>query len=95
MIDPQFHQVLSRSGLTRIELAQLYDVSRQTIHYWRVTGPPREGSLTARMVAVITKALLEAMRKGLLPMPALDKRARKARVASMAAKLQSLKPAPK
>jgi len=95
VIDPNFQKVLDNSGLTKIELAQLYDVSRQTIHYWSTIGPAREGSLTARMATVVTKALQQAIAKKLLPLPPLDTRVRQQRVASMVKQVQNLKPAPK
>lgn len=94
MIDENFRQVSEHSGLTRTELATLYGVSRQTIHYWRVKGPPRESTYTARMFTVITQALVTALKRKLLPLPALDKRVRAGKIAAMAKTLQALKPAP-
>ena len=89
-----FQQVVERSGLTRMELAKLYGVSRQTIHYWRVVGPPRENGYTARMARTITQALLTAISRRLLPLASLDKKQRKEKIAGMARTLQALKPAP-
>jgi DNA-binding XRE family transcriptional regulator len=88
-----FQRVLDSAGLTKVELAELYGVSRQTIHTWSSGGEPRMASYTARMASVITKALLIALDKRLLPLAAMDKAARAARVKKMAATLQNLKPA--
>lgn len=88
------NKVLTDSGLTRVELATLYGVSRQTVHTWLTAAPPREGSYTARMATVITTALLTALGQKLLPFPAMSKEHRAARIARMAKTLQSLKPAP-
>jgi len=89
-----FARVLTESGLTKIDLAELYGVSRQTIHGWAFVGPPRAGSLLARQAEVITAALIATIERGLLPLEAMDKAARRERVAKMAARLQGLKPAP-
>jgi DNA-binding XRE family transcriptional regulator len=89
-----FKRVATQSGLNKIELAKLYGVSRQTVHYWLREGPPRENTYTARMAETITAALMNAIRKKVLPLPPMDKAARKARVTKMAATLQGLKPAP-
>lgn len=89
-----FARVLEDSGLTKIELALIYGVSRQTIHGWAFIGPPRAGSLLARQAEVITEALSHAINKQLLPFEAMDKDARRARTEKMAAKVQGLKPAP-
>ena len=91
-----FSRVLAGASLTKIELAQLYGVSRQTIHTWAAGGNPRPGSYTARMASVITRALEGAIDKKLLPLGAMyDKERRAARIQSMAATLQNLKPAPR
>lgn len=89
-----FEHVLAKSGLTKVELARIYGVSRQLIYYWSKVGPPRYGTYTARMAEVITAALENAMAKGLLPLGAISKEARRARVERMAKTCQSLKPAP-
>lgn len=89
-----FARVLAESGLTKIELGELYGVSRQTIHGWAFIGPPRANSLLARQAEVITQALIVAIERGLLPFEAMDKMARRERVSKMAARLQGLKPAP-
>ena len=87
-------RLLERSGLTKVELAELYGVSRQTIHYWVAVAPPRAGSYTARMAETITAALENAIARKLLPLGAMDKFARRARIVKMARTLQGLKPAP-
>jgi hypothetical protein len=90
-----FKRVVRESGLTKIELAELYETSRQTIHAWWSVGPPREGTLLARQADVITRALINSIEGGLLPFPAMVKEARRARIARMAATLHKLRPAPK
>lgn len=87
-------RVVSDSGLSRVELAKLYGVSRQTLYYWLTVSPPREGSLLARMVVVITAALLTAIDKKVLPLSDTSSEVRARRVAAMARTLQALKPAP-
>lgn len=89
-----FSHVLARSGLSKIELAALYSVSRQTIHAWARGEPPRVNSHTARMAESITVALLNAVSRGLLPMGPMDRVARQTRVARMKQTLQKLSPAP-
>ncbi len=91
-----FKRVIRDSGLTKTELAALYETSRQTIHAWVATGHTgREGSLVARQAEVITQALVNSIDRGLLPMRAMDKEARQARITRMAKTLHNLKPAPK
>jgi hypothetical protein len=89
-----FARVLDESGLTKIELARLYAVSRQTIHGWAFIAPPRANTLLARQAEVITAALNATIDKRLLPLPPMDKADRLARIEKMAEKLQGLKPAP-
>lgn len=87
-------RVASASGLSRVELAALYGVSRQTLHYWLTEAPPREGSYLARMAIVITAALLKAIESRVLPLAVTSKEVRARRIASMAKTLTSLRPAP-
>jgi hypothetical protein len=89
-----FTRVLKDSGLRRVEMATLYGVSRQTIHYWVTVAPPREGSYLERMARVITAALLHAITKKILPFGAVSEDVRARRIASMAKTLQNLKHAP-
>ena len=91
---PAFQRVLDHSGLARVELASIYGVTRQSIHYWATKGPPREGTYTARMAEVITDALVASIEKGILPLPSMSRDRRTARVARMAEISQALKPAP-
>ena len=86
-------EVIDHTGLNKKELAALYAVSRQTIHTW-VTKPAPEGSLSARMADAITAALLSAVKYKVLPLPSMSVKARRERVARMAANLQDIKPAP-
>lgn len=90
-----FARVLAESGLTKIDLAVLYETSRQTIHAWAAGGAPRAGSLLARQAESITQALIVAIDRGLLPLEAMDKDARRERILKMATKLHGLRPAPK
>jgi len=90
-----FARVLKGSGLRRVELATLYGVSRQTIHYWVTVAPPREGSYLERMARVITAALLHAITKKILPFGAVSEDVRARRITAMSRTLQSLKPAAK
>ena len=89
-----FKRVLRDSGLNKSELATLFGVSRQTIHTWSNGGEPREGSYTARMQSSITAALCAALDKRILPLSAMERERRVARVESMARQLQNLKPSP-
>ena len=89
-----FARVAAQAGLTKIELGQLYGVSRQTILHWATKGPPREHSHTARMAETITKALVISLDRKLLPLGAMSREERRARVARMAKTLQGLKLAP-
>lgn len=89
-----FARVLESAGLTKVELASLYAVSRQTIHTWASSGGPRAGSHTARMAETVTRALLSAVDRRILPLGAMSVEARRARIASMRTTLQALHPAP-
>lgn len=89
-----FERVIKETGLSRLELAKIYGVSRQTIHQWTVGAGPRPGSYTARMAIVITTALLIAVEHRILPLLPLDKQVRRRRVATMVSRMQGIKPAP-
>lgn len=91
---PQFKQVVSTAGLSKAEIAQVYGVSRQTVYGWLDGPPPKRGSYTERMAVVITRALLAAVQRGVLPMPPLDRDERRRRMAKMATTLRNLKPEP-
>lgn len=86
-----FLRVVAESGLTKPELAQLYGVSRQTIFNWRAGTWPWPGTMPARQADAISAALLTAIERGLLPLAAMSKEARRARVTKMAATVQALK----
>jgi hypothetical protein len=91
-----FNRVIRDSGLTKTEIAELYETSRQTVHRWIAAGHTgRGGSLVARQAEVITQALVQSIERGLLPMRAMDKDLRRARITRMARALHNLKPAPK
>ena len=87
-------RVVAGSGLTKVEIAALYGVSRQALHYWETKGLPREGSHTSRAAEVITKAILNAMDRKILPLAAVSRDERARRIARMTHTLQNLKPAP-
>ena len=89
-----FARVAAQSGLTYSELAQLYGVSRQALHYWRTKAPPRVGSHTARMAETVTKALNIAIDRKILPLREMNKTARAAWITRMAVGLQNSKLAP-
>lgn len=89
-----FARVVAETGLTKVELAALYGVSRQAIWEWGNGGEPREGSILARMATVITSALLTAVKTRKLPLGAMDKTTRRRVIANLATSLQNLKPAP-
>ena len=89
-----FARVLAETGLSKVDLAGLYGVSRQTIHGWAFIGPPRAGSALALHAEAVTQALLTAVERGLLPLEAMGKAVRRERLRMMAARLQGLKPAP-
>ena len=89
-----FTRVLAESGLTKIELGQLFGVSRQSIHGWATGHPPRENSLLARQAEVITQALVKLIDMRQLPWAAMDRGVRASRITKMAERLQALKPAP-
>lgn len=92
-----FARVRADSGLTGIDLGAMYGVSRQTILAWGDGNTPHSpaakwpaGYPVARF-EVITRALVTAIERGLLPLPAMSRAARKARVTKMASTLQGLK----
>lgn len=89
-----FKYIADNSGLNKLELAELYGVSRQMVHYWLTVSGPRKQTYTARMEEVITASLMQAIKNKVLPLGATTREARAARIKSMAARLQSLKPAP-
>ncbi len=89
-----FQRVIRESGLTKSELAGLYGVSRQTLYDWLAGKPSRKPSYTVRIAETITKALLNAIDRKILPLAPMAKDARKKRVDAMARTLAGLKPAP-
>lgn len=93
-----FPRVVSESGLTKSELAYLYGVSRQTIYDWmegtEARAPSRKASYTLRIAETITKAIMVAINRKILPLAPMAREARKKRVDAMAKTLAGLKPAP-
>lgn len=83
-------RVLTHSGLTHPELAELYGVTRQTIWGWAKGRAPRGAA--ARSAAAVTKALENAMDRSLLPLAATTSDGRRERIKSMTKILRELKP---
>lgn len=85
----KFRRVMLESGLTKIELAGLYGVSRQTLYTWRTEGP-KQPTLALR-AEKYTDGLLAAMERGLLPFAASTTAAQRASMlAKMAVQLHKL-----
>ena len=97
-----FTRVVTKSGLTKLELAALYGTSRQTIYVWASGRQPHEKDPKSRgaviyppwRFAAITQALVKLIDLRQLPWGALDKAVRRSRITKMSEKLQGLKPAP-
>lgn len=85
--------VIEKTGLTKIELARLYAVSRQTIHTWVSVGP-RVGSHTARMAERVSQMLLAHAARGYLPLPPMERTQRGDRITRMVKVIQEVPPAP-
>ena len=94
LAESDFRRVLAESQLTKSELALLYGVTRQALHYWAKTSLPTGHGIIARMVEVVTRALCNAIDRGILPLAAMSRPERRAKIAHMAKTLQNLKPAP-
>lgn len=90
-----FQRVVQQSGLSKYELALLYGVSRQSIYDWLGGQVPKAGGLLSRMADAITTVLSAAITKRTLPMPPVDKRVRKERIARMRVRLEKLPAAPR
>lgn len=86
-----FRRVFATSGLTKAELAYIYQVSRQTIYVWNDgESDPTQRGLAAR-VDKYTTALLKAITKGVLPMSrSISKDVRKQRLLGIAQSLHKL-----
>ena len=94
LTQPAFAKVVCESGLTKSELAFLYGVSRQTIYDWFDGERVRKPSYTVRIADTITKVLLQAIDRRILPLKPMSRDARAAGIARLAKTLQDLKPAP-
>ena len=78
-----FEQVVDRSGLTKTELALLYDTTRQTIHNWINGGEPTN-RLTVRFYNKVSTGLVKAIARRLFPYNVnISKEERKDRVSAM------------
>lgn len=86
-----FRRVFEKSGLTKSELAYIYQVSRQTIYDWmKGDSEPKQGGIGLRF-RVYTEALDTAVDKGVLPMPNnLTKEVRRRRLLTIATQLHGL-----
>jgi len=90
----KFLKVLSVTGLTKVESAQVFGISRATLYLWTKDGSPHERFLLP-MVNKACDALLLAVEKRLLPLPRkLTREERANKVARMAEKLRSMPAAP-
>jgi len=94
LTQPAFAKVVCESGLTKSELAFLYGVSRQTIYDWAECKPVRKPSYTVRIADTITRVLLQAIDRRILPLKPMSRDTRPAGIARLAKMLQDLKPAP-
>lgn len=78
-----FEQVIERSGLTKSELALLYDTTRQTIYNWINGGEP-SNRLLVRFYNKVSTGLGKAIVRKLLPYNVnISKEERKQRVGAM------------
>jgi DNA-binding XRE family transcriptional regulator len=84
--------IRSATKLTLEELAQLYGVTRQTIHDWQ-NGRPA-GKFTAGKAVLVTAALTAATQRGILPLRPMSKHFRAQRVKSMVQTLNQMQPTP-
>lgn len=86
-----FKRVFDESGLTKTELASLYQVSRQTLYDWyKERSEPNQTGLVVRF-DVFTEALIKVIDKGVLPMQRqIPTDLRKQRLLSMARSLHKL-----
>lgn len=87
----QFRRVFEQAGLTKSELAYIYQVSRQTLYNWYRDGvAPTQGGLAER-ADNYTTALVRAVEARVLPMPPnLDRPVRKKRLLDIATQLHKL-----
>lgn len=89
-----FQRIVRDSGLTKLEIASVYGIARQTVYQWLEGQLPRVNSLADRMAFTITNMLLHAMRLKALPLRPMDTKLRKAEVTRIRARAQNLKLAP-
>lgn len=86
----KYRKVFDHSGLTKSELAAIYEMSRQTMYSYRGNVSPANRIILKRVVAY-TDALAAAIDKNVLPLPAgLTKVAREERLRKMAGALFKL-----
>jgi len=73
-----------RSGLTSVELAAIYCVTRMTIFNWSTPGRRKPRGLLGPRAEQVTTGLLTALQRGLLPLSKdLSKEQRSTRVKKM------------
>lgn len=86
-----FLRVVEESGLTKTELATLYDTTRQTVYNW-MAGGETTNRVLMRLYNKITAGLLKSITKRLLPFHVnVTKEERKNRVAAMVKVLHAQK----
>jgi DNA-binding XRE family transcriptional regulator len=86
----KFQRVLDTAGLSRIEVAKVLNISRATLYLWLNGGEPHQRFL-APHINKACDAILIAVDKKLLPLPRrMSKEERRAKIARMAEKLQSI-----
>lgn len=78
-----FNQVVERSGLTKPELALLYDTTRQTIYNW-IDGGESSNRMLVRFYNKVSIGLVKAINRKVLPYSVnTSKEERKVRVETM------------
>lgn len=82
-------RVAASSGLTKAELASLYDVTRQTLYNWMAGSAPRTKYLL-QLADTVTEGLDAAIRRGILPLPSLNDAERRRKLESMYKHLRTL-----
>lgn len=88
-----FRTLVADTGLTKVELMKLYQVSRQTIYYWIKHDLPQTGAVSARRALAVSRALTAFVQRGGLPLAPMGKGDRQKRIAALASALENIKPA--
>lgn len=86
----KFKRALELTGLSRVESAKVFGISRATLYLWLQDGTPHERFLLPH-IDKACDALLFAVDRKLLPLPRkLTREERAHKVARMAEKLQGI-----